>query len=97
MYNLIKKGGMKLKILIAKLLVVVFSLSFLTACGREEQLIFEGESDIWKVEYTVNNVGKDEVQQLIEIEYKDSDISAVGEFEFSVKSKLGKMGSRYCN
>lgn len=60
--------------------------------GSDEKLTYEGVNANWKVEYTVNNVGKDEVQRNIELEYLDSDVSNIGEFEFAVQTKLGKWG-----
>ncbi|WP_285394890.1 hypothetical protein [Lysinibacillus sp. fls2-241-R2A-57] len=31
----------------------------------EEKLTYEGENENWKVEYTLNNIGKEEVQRSI--------------------------------
>lgn len=75
-----------------RILLVVLSLGCLAACQQEEQMNFKGESDHWKVEFTVNNAAKDQIQQSIKIIYKKSDSSSVGEFEYSVKTNLGKWG-----
>ena len=80
---------MKNKIL---LLVLVLSLSVLTACGGDEKLSYVGESENWKVKYTVNNKGNEEVERAIDLEYLGSNISDVEEFQFAVKTEIGKWG-----
>ena len=60
--------------------------------GSEEKLTYKGESDNWKVEYTSNNEGKEEVQRSIDLKYQGSDVGSVGEFQFAVQTKLGKWG-----
>ncbi|MFJ8261949.1 hypothetical protein ACIQ4I_08345 [Rummeliibacillus sp. NPDC094406] len=60
--------------------------------GSDENLTYKGESDNWKVEYTFNNAGKEDVQSSIDLKYQGSDVSSVGEFQFAVQTKLNKWG-----
>ena len=60
--------------------------------GSDENLTYKGENENWKVIYTLNNVGKEEIQHSIDLKYQGSDLSGIGEFQFSVQSKLGKWG-----
>ncbi|WP_107951663.1 hypothetical protein [Lysinibacillus parviboronicapiens] len=60
--------------------------------GSDEKLTYEGENENWKVEYTLNNIGKEEVQRSINLKYQGSDLSSIGEFQFAVQTKLGKWG-----
>lgn len=60
--------------------------------GSDEKLTYEGENENWKVEYTVNNIGKEEVHRSINLKNQDSDLRSIGEFQFAVQTKIGKWG-----
>ncbi|MGE7954946.1 hypothetical protein [Lysinibacillus xylanilyticus] len=60
--------------------------------GSDEKVTYEGENENWKVEYTVNNIGKEEVHRSINLKYQGSDLRSIGEFQFAVQTKIGKWG-----
>lgn len=83
-----------------KKIVGIFIVGILGICsyflfgqsGSDEKLTYEGENENWKVEYILNNIGKEEVQRSINIKYQGSDLSSIGEFQLAVQTKLGKWG-----
>lgn len=83
------------KILVGIIIVGILGIGIyflIGQSGTDENLTYKGENENWKVEYTVNNVGKEEIQRFIDLKYQGSDISSIGEFQFSVQMKLGKWG-----
>ena len=83
------------KLLVGILIVGILGIGVYFLLGQREsdkKLTYKGESDNWNVEYKFNNEGKEEVHRFIELKYKGSNVSSVGEFEFAVQTKLGKWG-----
>lgn len=73
------------KFLVGIVILVILCIGGYFLFGQSG-LTYKGENENWEVEYRPN------MKHSINLKYKGSDLSSVGEFQFAIQTKFGKWG-----